>query len=95
MMVGSCSILGVDATLGNVHEIWENLHNFKKLKCLLVIPKLCRWLNKTWEATSLTDGNSLVVMAVGYLIWALRSILRRGQFSTLLLWSLCSEPIEA
>ena len=50
---------------------------------------------QTLKAPSLTAEKSVVVMSVGHLIWAVRPILRRGQFSTLLLWRLCSEPMEA
>ena len=48
---------------------------------------------KSLKFPSLTAKNSLAVVAVGSLSWALRSIPRRGQFSTLLLLGLWSEPM--
>ena len=90
MVVGSNSI----ESWCNLCGILEHLHSFKNWIVSGVIAKLCTWVNKFLEAPSLTAENSLVVMVVGYLSWTLRSILRRGQFSTLL-GSLCSEPMEA
>ena len=48
---------------------------------------------KSLEFPSLIAKNSLAVVAVGFPSWALRSIPRRGQFSTLLFLGLWSEPM--
>ena len=59
-------LLGVDATLGDEYEIWEHLHSFREVKCLLSYSRTSEWVYETLRLSRLAVEHSVVVMTTSF-----------------------------